>query len=345
MKDNLMAEKYNLKEMLSYMRPEGSSAQTRFCNRYLLPTFGTPDIFGNYVKIIGDKPPVAFMAHHDTVHKFSGKQIVTDAGGFFSVQGAISNCLGADCTTGVYIILKMIEAKVPGVYVVHAAEEVGCIGSAGMVAGNPDWIKHVRYAISFDRMGYSSVITHQMGRRTCSDAFADSLCDILGMSYEKDAGGVYTDSNEYRSVIPECTNISVGYFSQHTKVERQDKVFLKKLVNTLIKADWDNLVESRDPSVEEYDDSTWTNYRYSGYWSGYDMEERYDSKPVDMGPIKKRDNFTQFQDTRDMMDIIKESPLEIALLLRDIGYDAYDLVDEVVKYNSAIENNDDPIAF
>lgn len=341
-----MAEKYNLKEMLSYMRPEGSSAQTRFCNRYLKPVFGKPDIFGNYTKIIGDKPDIAFMAHHDTVHKFSGKQVVTDENGHYTVKGAISNCLGADCTTGVYIILKMIEAKVPGVYVVHAAEEVGCIGSAGMVAGNPDWIKHVRFAISFDRMGYSSVITHQMGRRTCSDAFADSLCDILGMSYKKDTGGVYTDSNEYRKVIPECTNISVGYFSQHTKLERQDKYFVEKLVETLINADWSKLVESRDHTgPEEYDD--WgCGYSRMGYWSNYDLNEEYDERPgpVTMGSAKK-DKFTQFQDIRDMMDIIKENPMEVALLLRDIGYDGYDLIDEVFKYASKSDNIDDEIAF
>lgn len=341
-----MADKYNLKEMLSYMRPEGSSAQTRFCNRYLRPVFGTPDIFGNYTKIIGKKPSIAFMAHHDTVHKFSGKQIVTDTGNFYSVQGAISNCLGADCTTGVYIILKMIEAKVPGVYVVHAAEEVGCIGSSGLVAGNPDWIKHVRFAISFDRMGYSSVITHQMGRRTCSDAFADSLCDILGMAYKKDKGGVYTDSNEYRKVIPECTNISVGYFSQHTKAERQDKFFVGRLVETLINADWSKLIESRDHNApEEYDDWGY-GYRSSGYWSNYDLSEEYDDRPnpVTMG-TKQKDKFTHFQDIRDMMDIIKENPMEVALLLRDIGYDGYDLIDEVFKYTSKGNDFDDEVSF
>jgi hypothetical protein len=55
--------------------------------------------------------------------------------------------------------------------------------------------------------------------------FGDALCDELnksGMSYIKDDGGVYTDSAEFVDYIPECTNISVGYYSEHTVNEKQD---------------------------------------------------------------------------------------------------------------------------
>ena len=54
----------NYIDMLTYMRPEGSKYQRKFCNRYLMPVFGQPDKHGNYTHIVGDKPRVAFMAHH-----------------------------------------------------------------------------------------------------------------------------------------------------------------------------------------------------------------------------------------------------------------------------------------
>ena len=312
-----MAYNYDLGEMLTYKRPEGTKYQKKFCNRYLRPVFGEPDIFGNYVTIVGYQPRIAFMAHHDTVHKESGKQRVIKEGNFY--KSVDSNCLGADCTTGVYIILKMIEAGVPGVYVVHGAEEVGCIGSAGMVAGNPDWIKHVDIAISFDRTGYSSIITHQLGARTCSDDFAESFANILDMDYQLDNGGVYTDSNEYRGVIAECTNISVGYFCQHTKSETQDINFADMLVDQLIKADWDSLVVSRDPVVEEFDYYTFS-FKGGGWGS---LHDECGSRKIKTPEVK---------DMEDAVDIIKENPVEIARLLKTLGYDAYDLIDEVYYY-------------
>ena len=58
---------------------------------------------------------------------------------------ATSSCLGADCTTGIWLIMNMIEAKViEGVYVIHAAEEVGCKGSRALVADDPEWLRQYR---------------------------------------------------------------------------------------------------------------------------------------------------------------------------------------------------------
>ena len=103
-------------DMLSYMRPEGTKAQRKFCNRFLRPVFGEPDDRGNYILRIGN-PTIAFMSHHDTVHKNGGRQnVVIDSGGFATTT--TQNCLGADCTTGVYIMLRMIEAGIEGLYIV-----------------------------------------------------------------------------------------------------------------------------------------------------------------------------------------------------------------------------------
>ena len=252
---------YSLVEMLRYKRPEGSETQREFCKRFLEPTFGMPDKHGNYIHIVGDKPNLCFAAHHDTVHKTDGMQKLVVTNDVVSIADSKeSNCLGADCTTGVWLILGMIEQGVEGVYVVHAAEEVGCKGSNALVADNPPWLGHIDAVISFDRYGTESVITHQMGMRTASEAFAKSFAEAVGLPQLKaDDGGSYTDSNEYSYDVSECTNISVGYYGQHGVNETQDLDFADTLMTALCLADWSKLVFKRDPSV--IDETSYYNPR------------------------------------------------------------------------------------
>jgi hypothetical protein len=235
-------------EMLEYMRPESGKGQSNFCNRFLRPVFGKPDEFGNYILRVGQSR-IAFMAHHDTVHDKSGKQIVEVINNIAMLpEKTESSCLGADCTSGVWLMLEMVKAGIAGVYVVHAGEEIGCVGSRAIVDVNPIWLDNIDAAISFDRRGFDSIVTHQMGMRTCSHKFAVSLSDILGLYMKPDDTGSYTDSNEYAGIVPECTNISVGYFGQHSKRETQDLTFLSVLRDALLVADFSGLVIERNPA-------------------------------------------------------------------------------------------------
>ena len=309
--------------MVSYRRKQGSTAQTKFCNRYLLPVFGKPDVDGNYTLVVCEKPSIAFMAHHDTVHKHDGRdkpEVLDD----FVVSGS-QDVLGADCTTGIFLILRMIQANVPGVYVVHAAEEIGCIGSRALAKSNPYWLTHVKAAISLDRKGYDSVITHQLDERTCSDAFGRSLADILDMDFKLDDTGVYTDSNEYAGIIPECTNLSVGYFKQHTVNEHQDWVFMMALGDALVSADWSKLVIERNPAIREYT-------RYTRGWGSFDDYE-YDWAPyVDEKPSKAKGIRTGYLE--GIEEIVQKYPLQVAKLLDDMGYSPDGLLDDVSDYLS-----------
>lgn len=281
-------------QMLTYMRPEGSQSQREFCKRFIEPYMGLPDRHGNYVHIVGDEPNLCFMAHHDTVHKKCGIQKVSVVPDELCFSDG--DCLGADCTTGVYIILCMIEAKVPGVYVIHAAEEVGCHGSRALAASDPDWLRYVEACISFDRKGTSEIITHQLGERTCSDEFAWSLAEALNLPMEPSDKGAFTDSVEYKYLVPECTNVAVGYYQQHTQYEYQDLDFLDTLVEAVINADWSRIVIARDPSAF---DTEW----YEGQ--------------------------TFFEEKDPMLEIVKNNPMKIAQMLEDYGFDAYDLQQEL----------------
>lgn len=136
------------------------------------------------------------------------------------------------------------------------------IGSTDIVEKRPQTVEGIQAMIAFDRMGTQSIITHQMGVRTASDAFANSFSKILGMEHLKpDATGSFTDSEAYKAIIPECTNVSVGYYSQHSKAEMQAIPYAKKLLENLLNADWGKLVITRDPKVIEMDDS---HYHFFG---------------------------------------------------------------------------------
>ena len=134
-------------------------------------------------------------------------------------KGDDKMCLGANCGTGVWIMLQMIKAKVPGLYIFHRAEEIGGLGS-GWIIDNPQastdtdyehWVEQYTQCIAFDRYGTKYIITHQGMERTCSDAYADALGELLGMGHKPDDGGSFTDSKNYCRLVPECTNLSVGY--------------------------------------------------------------------------------------------------------------------------------------
>lgn len=325
--------KYSLVEMLRYRRPQGSETQRIFCDKYLKPVFGEPDAYGNYIKLInypnGGAPYLCFTAHHDTVHTVDGMQHVIVNGD--KLMAADSNCLGADCTTGVWLILEMVAAKVPGIYVIHAAEEKGCVGSKALVKDHPSWLDHTKAVISLDRKGEESVITHQMGYRTASDAFAVSFSEALDMPLLRpDDTGLYTDSNEYVDVVGECTNISVGYMNQHSKSETQDAYFAYYMREKLLAADWSKLVFEREPGTFEVDHSNFSRGSYNNYYDDDDWGYPY-------GSPKSRKGYSMLnmrgqlrgRNESELVDVIKEYPEEVAELLDEWGVDAAYLMEQL----------------
>lgn len=320
---------YSLLEMLRYKRPEGSVTQGIFCEKFLKPLFGEPDAHGNYIKLInypnGGLPYLCFTAHHDTVHLTGGMQHVVVSGD--KAKSVDSNCLGADCTTGVWLILEMIKEEIPGIYVIHAGEEVGCKGSRALIKDSPDWLRHTKAVISFDRKGEESIITHQMGLRTASDEFAISLGEALNMPLLRpDDSGAYTDSNEYVDDVGECTNLSVGYLAQHTKNESQDIYFAYYLLEKIKEADWSKLVFKRQPGEVDYSyygaykSRDWAStYRYGDdyYGDGYDGIRKTQSSSVLNLRGELRNN-----NEKDLHDIIQDYPWELAELLDEWGIDA-----------------------
>jgi len=263
----------------------------------LLPSKLEADDFGNLFIEIGEKPSCMFTSHLDTAtsanspvnHVFDGDIIKTDG----------TSILGADDKAGVTIMLNMIEHNISGLYYFFLGEEVGCLGSRHLSnIMKTEKIEYISKVISFDRRGTDSVITYQSGSRCCSDDFGTALAEQLNkseplFSYKNDPTGIYTDSAQFTTIYPECTNISVGYISEHTTNENQNIRHLELLADAVLKVDWESLPVVRDPSKVE------SRYRYNDYsyygWGADDddyvytapVRSRYDAAL----PTNKKEHF------------------------------------------------------
>lgn len=247
-------------ELTSRTYPHG----TEECVYPLLTEGLKEDEFGNLFIKVGESS-VMFTSHLDTAtsklttvnHVIEGKMIKTDG----------KSILGADDKAGVTIMMYMIEKNVPGLYYFFLGEEVGCVGSKKLANKlKTEKIEGIDKVISFDRRGTDSVITYQGSKRCASDEFGTALSDELNKAdstfkYENDPTGVCTDSIQFVSIYPECTNISVGYYNEHTFSESQDIEHLEKLAKACVLVNWESLPVERDPSKVEYKS-------YGGYGSG-----------------------------------------------------------------------------
>lgn len=292
------------------------------------------DEFGNLFIKIGESD-VMFTSHLDTAtsaltqvnHVFNGKIIKTDG----------KSILGADDKAGVTIMLYMIENKIPGLYYFFLGEEVGCVGSRKVAkVQKEEKIEGINKVISFDRRGIDSVITFQSSQRCCSDTFGNALAKQLNLaddtfSYKNDPSGILTDSIQFIEIYSECTNISVGYYSEHTFSEQQDIEHLTKLAEACLLVDWNSLPIERDPSKTEY-----KSYGYGGYeldeWDEYFGAgySRWGSNTKKHEPITDK---SWFHDKKYNY----VSNIEIDFLTKEVI--SVDLCRERINYESMIINN------
>jgi len=184
-----------------------------------------------------------------------------------------SYVLGADDGAGIWLLLELIDAKVPGTYVFHHSEECGGLGSRAMANSEKDWLRQFKRAVAFDRKGTSDIITTQRGGTCCSEGFASALGDALNLHNHtySTAAGSFTDTANYIDYIPECTNISCGYYNEHTNDEWLDLKHIKALRDAIVLVDWETLPATRDPTPVAYtygnDGFAWDYPQGGGKWS------------------------------------------------------------------------------
>lgn len=228
-----------------------------------VPTLVPMEFEGNFIATIGANPSTIFCAHYDTVDPVdivSGTKTLVFRNhertilGLSAKDTSGARCLGADDGAGCEILACLYEAGVPGIYIWSAEEETGCKGTKRLLRGFDNLLDNITKVISFDRRGTEDIITHQMGYRTCSDAFAQSLRLALGMNHKLNDGGSYTDSFEYALDVAECTNIAVGYQCAHFRGETLNLTYLKTLIESLVSIQWEELPIEREPGEMDKDD-------------------------------------------------------------------------------------------
>ena len=331
--------------MLSYRRPYLSITEQAFIREWVIPTGAKPDGFGNYILRIGNAP-ILWSSHTDTVHVHEGYQkLFVTASGTASLHkdNLFSNCLGADDTTGVWIMREMIAAQVPGLYIFHRGEEKGCKGSRWITKNTPEILKGIKVAIAFDRMGYGDVITSQ-GGMTASHQFAFDMSDLLGKWWNP-SPGVYTDTAEYSEFVSECSNLSVGYFNQHTQSEWQDLVFASYLRDKMVSISVDEIVKmaKRAPKPRWETAYPYKNYGYSKKdnddYTPYpkkSLEGGYEEEDADLY-WKRHEERGGSDDEETFHRLVEKYPRCVVILLMAYGISVDDLK-EVIMEELQIKN-------
>lgn len=272
------------------------------------------DKFGNYFINIGVSKTM-FCGHLDTYSKKYEKVYHIIEGDIISTNG--TTVLGGDDKAGITIMLKMIENNIPGLYYFFRGEEgvtspTGTWGSKQALKEYKDIFKSYERCIAFDRRGFKSIISKQMYTQCCSDEFVNSLSlefKKTGMDYIDDKTGMWCDSGVFMELIPECTNISVGYLSEHTFNETQDIKHLEELCNACIKINWEELPVKRDPNAIIPHVG---NYRYN--W-GNEWDD-------DFGSYKKKNKYIDYNKSTKGMSV-NDIFYSLVDLLETLGYECY----------------------
>lgn len=295
-----------LARALSAKRPHNTPAVSDFTEwlfNNLPPTlkgFTSVDGAGNLHvdnRIAGSR--TLFIAHVDTVHREVGANKIRKTAGMWYADGAP---LGADDGAGCAMLMHLIHADIKGYYIFSQGEECGGIG-AKFIAKDVQLLSQFDRAIAFDRRGIDSVISHQGWGRCASDAFCQALADDLNLHdtnlmYAPDDTGVYTDTAEFVDVIPECTNISVGYNSEHSQQESLNIHHFELLSRAVLAVNWDGLPVERDPNEPEYKTTTYDTGG-TAWWAQYDTKANRD--------INQSKYFSKWEDdeywqTEDLLD-------------------------------------------
>lgn len=331
-------------KLTKFTYPHGTENQLK----KFLPSGYQKDEHGNFFLKIGDKPTTMFTCHLDTAcRKQERVNHVFRKNNFVGTDG--KTILGADDKAGMVVLLSLIEKQVPGLYYFFIGEEVGCVGSSAL---SRTWLKtefseYITKCVSFDRRGTDSVITEQLYGRCASDEFATELSNRLngvgGFTFSPDPTGVLTDSINFMDFVPECTNISVGYYNEHGGSELQDLSFLKRLCKAVCEIDWETLPIIRNPFSDYYDDvddedddidfdPEFNGENYSYFKIGDDSKKMYISSTQIKEEIAVIYNWLQMSGSYPGFDRIdwNGNYLSVGIdgVMNDVG-ERYDLLDMI----------------
>ena len=230
--------------ILPWCRPNGSKAIQEVVDliKKFSPYVCSQDVVGNiWIDARANNGRTMFMAHLDTVHQTQGRLdlLLTNDKQVYAEQNKSPAILGADDGAGVALLLEMLTAGVPALYLFSQGEECGGFGGqfAAQQRARFDGIDRL---VSFDRRGKYDICGAQIVGTLASEDFVSELAKKLSMGH-KWAEGTYTDNSEFQGLIPEIVNVSVGYEKEHSVNESLDYDYWCRLREACIHLDWESL--------------------------------------------------------------------------------------------------------
>lgn len=187
-----------------------------------------------------------------------------------------ASVLGGDDRSGCYIALEMIKrgTVTPFNYGFFCQEEVGAIGSSKFCLDTE--LDQYSCVIGLDRAsrkGVQNIATYSYDN--------DELIEIfVGLGYQEQYGSFSDCSNISSYCDLACVNLSVGYYSEHTKMETLDVSLMEQTLQVMLNVVIPNKVFVAKPTVTKYGKS-WPNWmheledeEFESYSGGYRSRSR-----------------------------------------------------------------------
>ena len=195
------------------------------CKKFRSQAIGSE---GGYILVEGNAP-VMLIAHLDTVHAESVKEICVSADGniLMSPQG-----IGGDDRCGVYALLKIYAATENKPYLLFTCdEEIGGIGAEQFAADYSEGflpnLDSLKFLVEIDRKGANDAVYYN-----CYNPDFEEYISSKGF---ETAYGSFSDISV---IAPElgiaAVNLSSGYYNPHTLHEYINRQELNRTIEKVI---------------------------------------------------------------------------------------------------------------
>lgn len=183
--------------------------------------------------------PILLVAHMDTVHKETVKQIVYEGNKISSPQG-----IGGDDRCGIAMVLDVVKHHKCSVLFTED-EENGGIGATKFIKSElgESLVSAFNFIIEFDRKGNDDAVFY--------DCANEDFEDFVTKKFFKTAGGSFSDISIIAPALEvAAVNLSCGYYNAHTTKEYVVWDEMLRVTQEAI-----NLIDRADGTQYEYVDS------------------------------------------------------------------------------------------
>ena len=264
----------NIDELLLILR-KGPHNLYRKLSEDLIKIYGftLTDKFADYI-YVNNNHPICLVAHIDTVERDKKLKLEIDR----NIITAKDSVLGADDRAGVFGIMEILRIcklkSIPYPSILFTNyEEKGCLGAKEFCKSKQFIKDNVRLFVELDRKGSNDYVCYRYDCPTEVAYYIETFGFIKSNGSCSDVGEL---TEEYK--IPHV-NLSIGYYSQHTKLERlhiDEMILTINRILQIVQDPIDKLYEVKPKETPVYRHNVWNN-DYDDYY-GNSYNRNY-SKP------------------------------------------------------------------